>query len=129
MRITVLIAALTLAATAAHADPVEGVWQTPLDDNGNFGHIRIAPCGAALCGTLIRAYDGTGHQIDSDNVGKQIVWDMKPQGDGRYGQGKVWAPDRDKTYNSKMALEGEFLSVSGCVIGICRDGGRWKRVQ
>ncbi|MBL3569975.1 imidazoleglycerol-phosphate dehydratase [Rhodovulum sulfidophilum] len=129
MRITVLIAALTLAATAAHADPVEGVWQTPLDDNGNFGHIRISPCGAALCGTLIRAYDGTGHQIDSDNVGKQIVWDMKPQGDGRYGQGKVWAPDRDKTYNSKMALEGEFLSVSGCVIGICRDGGRWKRVQ
>ncbi|RAP41858.1 imidazoleglycerol-phosphate dehydratase [Rhodovulum viride] len=129
MRITVLIAALTLAATAAHADPVEGVWQTPLDDNGHFGHIRIAPCGAALCGTLIRAYDRQGRQIETDTIGRQIVWDMKPQGDGRYGQGKVWAPDRDKTYNSKMALEGEFLSVSGCVIGICRDGGRWKRVQ
>lgn len=129
MRIAILSAALILGAAAASADPVEGVWQTPLDDNGHFGHIRIAPCGASLCGTLIRAYDGKGHRIESANVGRQIVWDMQPMGDGRYGKGKVWAPDRDKTYNSKMALDGEYLAVSGCVIGICRDGGRWKRVD
>ncbi|ARC89321.1 DUF2147 domain-containing protein [Rhodovulum sp. MB263] len=129
MRIAIPLAALTLAATAALADPVEGVWQTPLDDSGHFGHIRIAPCGDAICGTLVRAYDREGRQVESGKIGRQILWDMKPQGGGRYGKGKVWAPDRDKTYNGKMALEGDVLSVSGCVIGICRDGGRWKRVK
>ncbi|TCP60843.1 uncharacterized protein (DUF2147 family) [Rhodovulum bhavnagarense] len=120
---------LLLAGPALAADPVEGTWQTGLDDNGNFGHIRIAPCGERLCGTLVRAYDGTGRQIDTGNVGKPIVWDMQPQGSGRYGNGKVWTPDRDKTYNSKMLLEGDFLSISGCVMGICRNGGKWKRVR
>ncbi|MBK1635861.1 DUF2147 domain-containing protein [Rhodovulum adriaticum] len=120
---------LALAGPAFAADPAEGVWQTGLDDNGNFGHIRIAPCGPKLCGTLIRAYDGKGRQIDSDNVGKAIVWDMVPTGPGRYGDGKVWAPDRGKTYNSKMELQGDFLSVEGCVMGICRQGGKWKRVR
>ena len=53
---------------------------------------------------------------------------MKASGDGTYSGGKIWAPDRDKTYNSKMALSGDTLTVSGCVIGICRDQD-WQRVE
>lgn len=120
---------LVLAGPAFAGDPVEGLWQTGLDDNGHFGHIQIAPCGARLCGTLVRAYDGQGQQIDTDTVGRRIVWDMAPVGEGRYGEGKVWAPDRDKTYPAKMALQGDFLAVSGCVMGLCRNGGKWKRVD
>jgi uncharacterized protein (DUF2147 family) len=122
-------AALLVSALAAQADPVEGVWQTARDDNGNFGHIQIAPCGDRLCGVLIRAYNGAGQQIDSDNVGRRIVWDMVARGDGAYGKGKIWSPDRDKTYNSKMELAGDRLTVSGCVLVICRDGGTWARVK
>jgi uncharacterized protein (DUF2147 family) len=121
--------ALLVSALAAQADPVEGVWQTARDDNGNFGHIQIAPCGDRLCGVLIRAYNGAGQQIDSDNVGRRIVWDMVARGDGAYGKGKIWSPDRDKTYNSKMELAGDRLTVSGCVLVICRDGGTWARVK
>lgn len=127
--VMIALATLAFAATAAAADPVEGLWKTKPDDNGNFGHVQVVPCGPAFCGTLVKAFDGTGAEIDSPNVGKRIVWDMVAQGDGAYGDGKVWSPDRDKTYNAKMQLEGNGLSVSGCVLGICRDGGTWSRVN
>lgn len=118
-----------MSGAAWAADPVEGVWQTVPDDNGNYGHIEIAPCGAAFCGTLVKAFDPSGTAVDTPNVGKQIVWDMMAAGDGTYEDGKVWSPDRDKTYNSYMVLEGDGLSVKGCVFGICRDGGTWTRVR
>ena len=55
---------------------------------------------------------------------------MAAKGGGAYGGGKVWAPDRDKTYNSKMQLSGDSLAVSGCVLGgiICRASD-WTRVK
>lgn len=124
-----LAALLVCVAGVGLADPVEGVWKTKPDDNGNFGHVQIKPCGAAFCGTLIRAFDGTGKEIASDNIGKKIVWDMVAYPDGLYDDGKIWSPDRDKTYNSDMTLAGNKLSVRGCVLGICRDGGTWSRVK
>lgn len=124
-----LVAGLAFAGMAVAADPVEGIWQTKPDDNGNFGHIEIKPCGPAFCGTLIKAFDPAGAPVESPNVGRQIVWDMMATGDGNYEDGKVWSPDRDKTYNSYMVLQGDGLSVKGCVLGICRDGGTWSRVQ
>ncbi|QYZ68328.1 DUF2147 domain-containing protein [Neotabrizicola shimadae] len=120
---------LMLSAGAALADPVEGLWRTKPDDNGNTGLIRITSCGPAFCGKLEKAFDGAGKEISSPNIGKRIVWDMIPEGDGAYGDGKVWSPDRDKTYDAKMQLSGNKLSVSGCVLMICRDGGTWTRVQ
>lgn len=129
MKASIIPAVLAaLISTAAAAEPALGTWQTAPDDNGNFGHIEVAPCETALCGTLVRAYDGAGRQIESENVGRRIVWDMRPAGAGSYAGGKVYAPDRDRTYNSRMTLEGEFLTVEGCVFGICR-GSKWKRVD
>ena len=120
---------LLLSAGAALADPVEGMWRTKADDNGNSGLIQVTPCGDAFCGKLVKAFDSAGKEWASPNVGKKIVWDMKPEGDGAYGDGKVWSPDRDKTYDAKMQLNGNKLSVSGCVLMICRDGGTWTRLQ
>ncbi len=128
MKKILLAAALAFSATTAAADPATGTWQTAPDDNGNFGHIQMSNCGAKLCGVLVRAYDGAGKQIQSDQVGARIVWDMVAKGGGAYGNGKVYAPDRDKTYNSKMTLSGNSLKVEGCVLGICR-GNTWKRVN
>lgn len=127
-----LILALGLLAAgatgAAAADPVLGVWQTQPGDDGAFGQVTIAACGAALCGTLTQAFDAQGKPKDSANAGRKIVWDMTPEGGGAYGGGKIWAPDRDKTYNSKMALAGDRLTVSGCVMGVCRNQV-WTRVK
>ena len=130
MKKLALAAVLASLGTAAFAaDPVVGTWQTKPDDNGNFGHVQIKPCGPAFCGTLVRAFDGSGKQIESDNVGRKLVWDMVAYGDGLYDDGKVYSPDRDKTYNSEMQLSGNSLTVKGCVLGICRDGGTWSRVK
>lgn len=129
MKMFLMAAALVCAAGAALADPVEGIWKTTPDDNGRYGQVEIKPCGAAFCGTLIKAFDGSGKQIDSPNTGKRIVWDMVAQDNGAYGGGKIWSPDRDKTYSSKMQLSAKGLQVKGCVLGICRDGGTWARVK
>ncbi|MFP5480207.1 MAG: DUF2147 domain-containing protein [Alphaproteobacteria bacterium] len=129
MKVFAMATGMALVAGSAWADPVEGVWQTRKDDNGNFGHVEIAPCGPAFCGVLVRAFDGAGKQIESPNVGKRIVWDMVPYTDGLYDDGKIYSPDRDKTYNGDMTLAGDRLSVRGCVLGICRDGGTWQRVK
>lgn len=118
-------AIIGLAGTAA-ADPLLGTWRTAQDDNGNSGLIRVAPCGNALCGTLVQSFDASGNAFTSENQGRQIISETVPQGGGEY-RGKVYSPDRDRTYNSRLVLNGNRLSVSGCVLGICRDGGTWTR--
>lgn len=122
-------AAFVCAAGAAFADPVEGIWQTKKDDNGNFGFVEVKPCGPAFCGVLIKSFDTSGAPIDSPNIGRKIIWDMVPYADGLYDDGQIYSPDRDKTYNSDMTLTGDKLAVRGCVFGICRDGGTWSRVK
>ncbi|MGB0439048.1 MAG: DUF2147 domain-containing protein [Paracoccaceae bacterium] len=124
-----LTTGLALSAGAAFAaDPVEGRWKTQPGDNGNYGHVLISACGAKLCGVLERGFDAKGRTVDSPNDGRKMIWDMKPKGGGEYRGGKIWAPDRDKTYNSRMTLSGNSLEVKGCVFGICR-GQTWTRVK
>jgi uncharacterized protein (DUF2147 family) len=124
---------LILAATAvfamagaAAADPILGTWRTIADDNGNSGLIEVVQCGDAYCGTLIAAFDASGAEMASENVGRQLIWDTRPAGGNEY-RGKVYSPDRDREYNSRLTLTGDSLSVSGCVLGICREGGVWTR--
>jgi uncharacterized protein (DUF2147 family) len=113
MKMFAIAVAMSLSAGAAlAADPVEGVWKTKPDDNGNYGYVKVVPCGTA-----------------SENIGRAIIWDMVAYGDGAYDDGKIWSPDRDKTYSSDMQLTGDKLAVRGCVLGICRDGGTWSRVK
>lgn len=127
--ITLAAAAVLLSAGAAlAADPLEGYWRTAKDDNGNSGLIHVQPCGAELCGTLVKAFDAAGQEMQSGNVGRQIISQTVNKGGGKY-TGKVYSPDRDKTYNSRLQLSGGTLSVSGCVLGICRDGGTWSKVK
>lgn len=127
-RIAITAAALLAFAAPALADPLEGMWRTAQDDNGNSGLIEVAPCGEALCGTLVKSFDASGNDMASGNVGRQIISQTVARGNGEY-RGKVYSPDRDKTYNSRLQLTGDTLAVSGCVIGICRDGGTWTRAQ
>ncbi len=127
-RIATTLAVLALSAGAAMADPVLGTWKTQPGDNGNYAHVNITTCGAKICGILGTGYDSAGNAIDSPNIGRQMIWDMGADGGGQYSGGKIWAPDRDKTYNSKMTLSGNTLQVSGCVLGICRSQ-TWSRLK
>ena len=123
-----VLAAVATAAPAWAADPVVGMYKTEPGDDGAYGHVEIYECGAAICGVIRKAFDSSDKEIASENIGKRMIWDMQARGDGSYAKGKIWAPDRNKTYNSKMQLSGNALKVSGCVLGICR-GQNWTRVK
>ncbi len=128
-RLTMAATALMLAALPSFADPVHGMWKTQPDDNGNFGHVRMQTCpNGKICGGLERAFNSAGQAIDSPNIGRALVWDMEPQADGTYRNGRVFAPDRDNTYNARMELRGNVLGVSGCIAFICREAN-WTRID
>ncbi|WP_170422755.1 DUF2147 domain-containing protein [Ruegeria arenilitoris] len=131
-KLTLVAAFAAMTAGSAAADPVDGLWKTQPGDTGGYLHVSIAECGSAICGTIDSAFDGQGNQqLSYENLGKQIIWDMVPDGGGSYSGGKIWAPDRDKTYSSKMTLDSQNkLTVKGCVAGglVCR-GQDWTRVQ
>ena len=127
-KLVMMTAMLGLAAGMAMAEPLLGTWRTAKDDNGHSGLIEVAPCGAKLCGKLVKSFDENGKEMASDNIGRNIISETEPTGNGQY-RGKVYSPDRDKTYNSRLQLNGNTIKVSGCVLGICRDGGTWQKAQ
>ncbi len=127
--LTAAVLSVVMAGAAFAADPIVGTWQTIKDDNGNSGQIKVSECGAAICGTLVQSFDAAGKPFTSANQGRKLIWDMQNQGGGKYAGGKVYSPDRDKTYNGELVLSGNTLDVKGCVLGICRSGGKWSRVK
>lgn len=114
-----------LSATAQ--DAVLGLWQTAVDD-GAYAHVEIHMCGDKICGTIMRTFNADG-EYQSPNIGKDIIIDMVPKGSGRYS-GKVWRPSNNKVYLGKLVLDGDQLSMKGCVAGglICK-GSLWQRLE
>lgn len=127
-KLAISAAVIFCTTSMALADPIVGTWKTEPGDDGNYGLVTISQCGEQICGILGQGYDSSGNEVDSPNIGKRMIWDMNADGGGKYSGGKIWAPDRDKTYNSKMRLNGNSLKVSGCVLGICRSQN-WTRAN
>ena len=121
------IVGIGFAGTSMAADPAVGVWKTQPDD-GAYAHVKMTPCGGAICGTIQRTFNASG-EYKSENIGKQLVIDMKPDGSGKYA-GKVWRPSNNKIYIGKMTVAGNSLKLSGCVAGglLCSKQD-WQRVQ
>lgn len=101
-------------AGAAAADPIEGTWQTQPDD-GAFAFVEISPCGPAYCGVIARTFNDSG-EYQSENIGRQLVIDMVPQGNGEY-RGNVWRPSNNKIYIGKINLNGDQMELKGCIAG------------
>ena len=101
-------------AGAAAADPIEGTWQTQPDD-GAFAFVEISPCGPAYCGVIARTFNADG-EYQSENIGRQLVIDMVPQGNGEY-RGNVWRPSNNKIYIGKINLNGDQMELKGCIAG------------
>ncbi len=125
-----LLAAATLVAGPALAADPFGVWATEKKADGRYIHVRIHPCKdkpGEVCGTIDKALGGA----NPANVGKPIVWGMKPAGDSYWKKGSIWKVDEDKVYRSKMELlDADHLKVSGCILGglICKSQV-WVRVK
>ena len=123
----------SLIAGAAYAgNGATGTWQTESSDKG-YLHVTIEPCESAsasvLCGTIKMAYNLEGEANDAyEHLGKKMIWGMNPKSGTSWAGGKIWDPSGDKTYKSKMSVNGDTLNVSGCVLMFCQ-AQQWTRVE
>ena len=115
------------APVAASAQDVTGTWRTEATDEG-YLEVRIAPCGEAICGTILGARDLAGRSQPYEHAGRWMIRNMQPDGPGAWTGGEIWDPRNGRTFRSKMALSGSELTVSGCVLGFCQ-GQVWRRVN
>ena len=128
MKSLAMAALLALAAGAAGAQGISVIFQTQANDEGNFGTVQFYDCGGRYCGKLLKSYDRAGKEIASPHAGKNIVANMTDDGGGSFSGGTIWDPGANKTYKSKMTLEGKVLKVSGCISVFCRTQ-TWKRLK
>jgi uncharacterized protein (DUF2147 family) len=113
-------AILVSALSPALADP-SGTW---MRDNG-ASRVKVAPCGASLCGTIVWLKDADG----PSKVGQRVFYDMAPAGANKWS-GKAFNPEDGKTYSGTMTMAGSSLTTSGCALGglICRSVN-WRKVN
>ena len=128
-----------LLSTSLAADP-SGTWLT----EDGAATVRIASCGAELCGTIVALKEpndpATGRpKTDKHNpdpamrnrpvIGIQIVFGMKPSGTPDKWNGQVYNAEDGKTYSGSITMQGpRSLRLDGCVLGglICK-GQTWTR--
>lgn len=120
--------ALSWASASVAAEPVVGLWTSPPDGKGQTGIVKVSQCGTGYCGTLIKAFDPNGKEIVTKNVGKRLIWDMKPAGGGSYTNGRAFVPIFGKDFPATMQLQGNVLKVKGCAVGVCKSQV-WKRAR
>jgi len=126
-RFVMAAVAVVMGSGVALAEPALGTWKTEVDD-GAYAHVEIAQCGSNVCGIIARTFRD-GAEYKSENIGKMLVRNMEPQGNGHY-EGRVWRPSNNKIYTGKMDVQGDRLKLRGCVAGglICAKQN-WSRVK
>lgn len=128
-RLTGAALALLLSGAQAWATGLEGIWKTEPDRKDLTSHIQISPCGSGFCGTILSAFDPSGAQVQTKNIGKRLFWDLKDQGDGSYGGGTAYVPLIEReTKNFTLTLNGNALRVQGR-IGPVRSTSNWTRLK
>ncbi len=109
-----------LCAGPASAQEILGNWQR----SDGTSRIRMAACGAAVCGTVT----WLKNPDSPSKVGQRVFYDMKPNGSGWSGQ--AFNPEDGKTYTGKVTISGARMTTQGCVLGglICKSV-EWSRMN
>ncbi|MGZ3250703.1 MAG: DUF2147 domain-containing protein [Croceibacterium sp.] len=128
--------ALAVAAPAMAGPSIEGLW---LNDD-HKGLVRIAPCGAKLCGIIAKVLDTDPrapktdiHNADPKLRNRPILGVAVLTGFERHGDmwrnGRAYDPEGGKSYKSTLQLNPDgSLRVTGCVFFIC-ESRRWTRAR
>lgn len=132
IRVAFLIATAALFGSAPA--PVTGRWNTA----DGKAQVQIAPCGAKICGRIVKVLNPTPGQATTDVrnpdpakrsraiAGLTILWGFAPYGDSWAGE--IYDPKTGKTYTSYLAIDGTRLKVQGCVGPICQTQ-YWTRAR
>ncbi len=104
-------------ASTAQADITNGVWRR---EDGK-AHVRIAPCGSALCAINVWIRDP-----GDENVGDRLVLDVKPAGEGVW-EGSGFDPKRNLRFSSRITYSGQRMTTSGCMLKVLCKTVAWTR--
>jgi uncharacterized protein (DUF2147 family) len=125
-----LMLAISAPAMASASSAIEGHWTSP---RGTLV-VRVAPCGDAFCGTVVRASDkarARARKGGTDNlVGTMLLSGVRPDGNGSYS-GRAFDPNRNVRVPATIRLDGaSTMVVKGCLVGgfLCAEQ-RWTRVS
>ncbi len=119
--------AATLSASAS-APPITASWINPKSSV----IVRIAPCGAALCGRVTWA--STKAQADAQRggtarlIGTLLMEDFEADGPGSW-RGRLFVPDIQQTAEATMRRTGpNSIEIRGCGLGglVCKSQS-WRR--
>jgi len=123
-----LLSIVFLSTGPASAASLIGTWAAEPDSKGQVGHIQIVPCGAALCGTVVRIYDEVGQPTTTSNLGRRILRDVRQTSANAYGGGKIYVPLLGAEFDVDISLRGNRLDLTACnALSICRSQ-IWRRV-
>jgi len=92
----VLAAAFAVAAPALAAEGPEGRWIAVEED----ALVEIAPCGAALCGTVVEILSNPGAEA---GTGAKILIDFEAAGTGKWS-GTAFSRAKDKSYDCNIEM-------------------------
>jgi len=133
-----LATAFLLLSSVVSAGVLTGTYKTEPNDEGAYLQVKFGACSndkKLTCGKIKGSYLKNGSKNNKSKiVGQNIVWDMVDEGAGKYGNGKIWDPSdpkddgSKKIYKSKMELKGNTLTVSGCILWICK-AQNWSKVK
>ena len=126
----IAIATAATGASAASPDAPSGVWRNPK----NTVHIKVQPCGAQVCGTVVWANERAKEKAlkagTPDLVGKQLFQEFRPAGAGTWN-GRVFVPDMGRTFSGSIRAAGtKNMIAKGCLIGrfLCKSQ-TWTRIS
>lgn len=111
-----VVSSLSLAAIA-HAGSANGTWK-----RSNGAHVLAFDCGGGLGLKVVSSPEPA-------KVGKTIMCGAKKTGENKW-KGTVLNLDDNQKYSGYVELNGNSLTLSGCVLGgiICKDD-TWARLN
>ena len=130
---TYLILIILLFPFNAYTENISGLFRTETSDKGGYLIVEMGPCQKnknLTCGVIKDALweDNSSKIDDYEHLNKPIVWGMKNISPGKFKKGKIWRPTDNKTFNSKMEVEGDNLKVSGCILLLC-SSQVWQKIN
>lgn len=104
-----------------------GTWQTA----DGSGLVRIEPCGARICGRIVRVLDPRAPATDRHNpdpalrnrpvLGLTVLSNFAPA-PGNMLSGRAYDPKTGRSYRAILRLNPNgTLRVTGCVLVVCRS--------
>ena len=98
-----------LASVAFAADPLHNTtWQT-FDEGQPKAVVKVTESNGVLTGKIVSTTRPEGKKF----IGKTIITGLKSQSNGKYSQGSITDPEKNKTYKLTATLNGSTLNLKG----------------